>query len=117
VLFRSAQIAKQTPRYSDEEVTAREMGAALREGILSSSAFEQFSNRDALLRALYRATQENQIVLTNPGWDEIDSLEDEEVLLHLLALASVRERELHFFNWRRYLLEQPRLWPMLAGTV
>ena len=111
-----AQIAEQTPRYSDEEVTAREMGAALREGILSSSAFEQFSNRDALLRALYRATQENQIVLTNPGWDEIDSLEDEEVLLHLLALASVRERELHFFNWRRYLLEQPRLWPMLAGT-
>ena len=110
-----AQIAEQTPRYSDEEVAAREMGAALRDGILSSSAFEQFSNRDALLRALYRATRENQIVLTAPSWDEIDALEDEEALLHLLALASVRERELHFFNWRRYVLEQPRLWDALAG--
>lgn len=55
-------------------------------------------------------------MLTDPSWDEIDALEDEEVLLHLLALASVRERELHFLNWRRYLLEQPRLWPTLAGT-
>lgn len=109
-----AQIAGQTPGYPDEDTLVRKTGAVLREGPLSSSVFAKRPDRDVLLGALYRATHENQIVLTAPSWDEIDALEDEEVLKHLLALASVRKRELHFWNWRRYLLEQPRLWDALA---
>ncbi|MFW5718572.1 MAG: hypothetical protein ACOC0E_14135 [Spirochaetota bacterium] len=110
-----SQIAGQTPRYPDEDRLVRQTGAGLREGPLASSAFGELSERDALLRALYRVTRENQIVLTAPSWDAIDALEDEDVLKHLLALALIRERELHFSNWRRYVLEQPRLWDALAG--
>jgi hypothetical protein len=110
-----ARIAGQTPRYPDEDDLVRKTGVAMREGPLSSSAFDELSDRDALLRALYRATHENQIVLTAPSWDEIDALEDEEMLKHLLGLAFVRERDRDFWNWRRYVLEQPRLWDALAG--
>jgi len=110
-----ARIAGQTPQYPDEDDLVRKTGAAMREGPLSSSAFDELSDRDVLLRALYRATHENQIVLTAPSWDEIDALEDEEMLKHLLGLAFVRERDLDFWNWRRYVLEQPRLWDALAG--
>jgi hypothetical protein len=109
------EIAEQTPRYPDEEGLARKMGAGLREGLLASPAIAELTDREALLFALYRATRENDIVLTSPAWEAIDALADEEVLKHLLALAFLRQRELHFCDWRRYTLEHPRLWDSLAG--
>lgn len=109
------EITEQTPRYPDEEQLARKMGRALRDGLLSSPAIAKLKDRHSLLLALYRATHENGIVLTAPSWEQIDALDDQEVLKHLLAFAFVRERELHFCDWRRYTLEQPRLWDALAG--
>ena len=115
--FLLKEIADQTPRYPEEERLARTTGEALRNRLLSSSVLAQITSGDALLPALYRVTRENEIVLTARSWETIDSLEDEEVLKHLLALAYVGERELHFCDWRRYLLEHPRLWNVLAGRV
>ena len=108
-------ISEQKLYYPDAEAQARETGATLREDILSTSAFEQVPDRDALLRALYRASYENYIMLTAPSWAKIDVLEDDDVLRHLLALASNQKWEMDFCDWRRYLLEEPRLWPALTG--
>ena len=113
--FLLKEIADQTPRYPEEERLARTTGEALRNRLLSSSVLAQITSGDALLPALYRVTRENEIVLTARSWETIDSLEDEEVLKHLLALTFVGERELHFCDWRRYILEHPRLWNVLTG--
>ena len=110
-----AEIASQTRRYPDQETLARETGAMLRNGILLSLPVDLLRDRDAMLRAMYRASWENQIVLTAPSWERIDALQNLEVLRHLVGLASVPSTELHFWNWRRHLLERPDLWVKLLG--
>ena len=71
--------------------------------------------RSELLGELYRVTRENGIGLSESAWNEIDALEDEAMLRHLLALAAVKNHEMHFCDQRLYLLENPRLWRLLAG--
>ncbi|MFW6213869.1 MAG: hypothetical protein ACOC8L_13290 [Spirochaetota bacterium] len=109
------EIARQTPRYTDEEAMARDTGVVIRKVLRSAPDIEGLASREAMLRAMYRATWENQIVLTASSWDEIDALQDLETLTHLVGLASVPSSELHFCNWRRHLLERPALWATLVG--
>ncbi len=112
-----AQIADQTPRYPDTVALVRQIGEKLREGALASPAIQELSDKDALLRGLYRTTFRNQILLTAPTWDRIDALEDQDLLKHLFAFALPEERDREFFNWRRYVLEEPSLWDALAGRT
>jgi hypothetical protein len=49
--------------------------------------------------------------LRETAWQAIEKEKDPDILLMLLFYACVRDNELHFSNWRKFIFESPELWP------
>jgi hypothetical protein len=105
-------VVEQTLRGNPEEeldlvrTTARE----LRDRFVLSPPLSNINASGLLLHALIDATVTSEIVLTEPAWHALDSLENPTILKYLIGLASIKNNGLDFCDLRRYLFEHPELW-------
>jgi hypothetical protein len=48
--------------------------------------------------------------LRETAWQSIENEKDMDILKMLMVYASIDRNELHFFQWRKFILESPELW-------
>ena len=62
------------------------------------------------LKYIYKAVSKRGFVLTEKAWDNMDNEPDVEVLESIAYYVSVTEREIQFWAWRKYYLENNNYW-------
>jgi hypothetical protein len=53
----------------------------------------------------------DRFTLRETAWQSIKNEKDMDILTMLLVYVCVDKEELHFYQWRKFILESPELWP------
>jgi hypothetical protein len=54
--------------------------------------------------------------LRETAWQSIENEKDPVILTMLLFYACIKENELHFSEWRKFIFESPELWPEMKNA-
>ena len=110
------QAYRQQERFKEPERSAQTMGELVR--TFKQNAPKQFQSSDPhyYRTEICRASGANGFALCETIWQQIEQEQTIPILQAILALASSANRESNFWRWRRYILEQPTLWPYLTAT-
>ncbi len=107
----------QQEEYEQAEVFAKQIGQQLQQIIETYPDIFSANERTYYLEMIYKASSKNGFALCESAWQQIDQAEDIKILKSLLALSLVSEREIHFWNWRRYIMEHSYLWSYLIAEI
>lgn len=109
------QIHGQTTAYEDPENNALAIGAGLRKIISENSSLFDTDNRDEILAMIYKASYEQGFALYESAWNDIDKEDNIYLLKCILAFSIIKKREVNFWAWRKYILNQMELWVLFSA--
>ena len=108
------QIHDQTKKYEEPENSAGAIGAGLRKIISENPTFFDTDNRNEILAMIYRAIYEQRFALYESAWNTIDKEDNIYLLKCILALSMIKNREVNFWDWRKYILNHRQLWKLFS---
>lgn len=105
----------QQKNYPNFERGAKIIGASIRKNLADYKAkynekFIDSENKNKLLKSIYEAIERRGFVLTEKAWKNIETENDMEILESIYYYVSLTEREMQFWNWRKYFLENEKYW-------
>jgi hypothetical protein len=114
-----AQVEIQAPTFNDpEEMSlyfAEQFGKMIR---LYNEKYDQpyaFPSREAALRKLTTDIRD-QFALRETSWEAIDEEQDLNILTMLTVFTDMKGQEKTFWDWRKFILESPELWPEMRDV-
>ncbi len=113
-----AQSQRET--YKDFEIGAKIIGDSIRKNLALykekyGENYIELKDKNEVLRYIYKAVSKRGFVLTENAWHNIDSETDIEILESIAYYVSLTEREIKFWAWRKYYLENNNYWTYLKA--
>jgi uncharacterized protein Yka (UPF0111/DUF47 family) len=76
----------------------------------------KLNSREETLKKLSRFSDERDFAIREITWEIIDNETDLDILTMLTVYASLREREIGFWAWRKHIFETPALWTAMRDV-
>ena len=76
----------------------------------------KLNSREETLKKLSRFSGERDFAIRETTWEIIDNETDLDILTMLTVYASLREREINFWAWRKHIFETPALWTAMRDV-
>ena len=110
----------QRKTYKNFEVGAKIIGDSIRENLKRykekyDENYIETENKNEILKYIYEAVSKRGFVLTENTWNNIDNEPDTEILESIAYYVSNTEREIKFWAWRKYYLENSNYWTFLKS--
>ena len=105
----------QRKTYKNFQEGAKIIGGSIRKNlVLYKEKYKEdyidLKDKNEILKYIYKAVSKRGFVLTEKAWDNMDNEPDVEVLESIAYYVSVTEREIQFWAWRKYYLENNNYW-------
>jgi hypothetical protein len=76
----------------------------------------KLNSREKTLKKLSRFSGERDFAIRESTWEIIDNEPDLDILTMLTVYASLRERDIEFWAWRKHIFETPALWTVMRDV-